>query len=88
MDEPQFLRSRHFTGSNFLLVLEDFRLGFLRLFHSPMSAKMPVKQFGHAGLKWEDFELLPHHSETEAQYIFPSFSHAAVEIVSDFSDLE
>lgn len=87
MDEPLVIRSRHFTGSNIWLVLEDFKLGFFRLFHSPMSAKMPVKQFGHAGLKWEAFELLPHHSQTEAKNIFPSFSHA-VEIVSSFSDLE
>lgn len=89
MDEPQFLTSRHFTGCNVWLMLEDFKLGFLRLFHSPMSAKMPVKQFGgHAGLEWEDFELLPQHSETESQDRFPSFSYEAVEIVSNFSDLE
>lgn len=50
-------------------MLEYFRLGFLRLFHSPMSAKMPVKQFGHAGLKWVDFELLSHSG-----YIFFFFT--------------
>lgn len=88
MDEPQFLRSRHFTGSNVWLVLEDFKLGFLRLFHSPMAAKLPEKQFGHPGLKWEDLKMLPYHSKTEAQVLFPSFSHTAVEVVSNFSDLE
>lgn len=43
--------------------------------------------WGLAGLEWEDFELLPQHSETESQVIFPSFSYEAVEIVSNFSDL-
>lgn len=53
-----------------------------------MSAKMPEKQFGHAGPKQEVFKMLPHHSESKDQDLFPSFSHAAAEIVSNSSDLE
>jgi len=69
-------------------VLENFRLGFLRLFHSPVSTRMLEKQFGPAEPNQEVFTGLPHHSETEDQDLFPSFSHAAVEIASNFRDLE
>lgn len=60
----------------------------LQTVSSPVSAKMPKKQFGHAGPKQEVFKMLPHYSETEDQDLFPSFSHAAAKIVSSFSDLE
>lgn len=49
---------------------------------------MPEKQFGHEGSKQEMFQMLPHHSETENQDLFPSFSHATAEVVSNFNDLE